>query len=146
MTSPRARPTRGEYPRFVDVPTRWGDNDVYGHVNNVVYYALFDTAINRHLIEVGGLDIFEGPVIGLAVETGCTFARAVRFPDALEAGLRVARLGTSSVRYEVGIFLRGEPEAAAHGHFVHVFVDRVTRRATPIPPRLRAALAAIAAG
>ncbi|MFO0602854.1 MAG: thioesterase family protein [Polyangiales bacterium] len=141
MTEPRERPTRADYPHFLDVPTRWMDNDVYGHVNNVVYYAFFDTAINRYLIDAGGLDIFDGPVIGLAVETGCSFAKAVRFPDALEAGLRVAKLGTSSVRYEVGIFVKGEPEASAHGHFVHVFVDRATRRATPIPQRLREAMA-----
>ena len=141
MSDRRPPEQRADYKFFLDIPTRWMDNDVYGHVNNVVYYAFFDTAINRYLIDAGGLDIFDGPVIGLAVETGCSFAKAVRFPDALEAGLRVAKLGTSSVRYEVGIFVKGEPEAAAHGHFVHVFVDRATRRATPIPQRLRDAMA-----
>jgi len=144
MPAARERPTRADYPHLLELPTRWMDNDVYGHVNNVVYYAFFDTVINRYLVDAGGLDIFEGPVIGLAVETGCSFARPVRFPDVLEAGLRVAHLGTSSVRYEVGIFTKGEPDIAAHGHFVHVFVDRETRRATPIPPRLRAAMARIA--
>jgi acyl-CoA thioester hydrolase len=146
MTTARERPTRADYPHFLELPTRWMDNDVYGHVNNVVYYAFFDTVINRYLIDVGGLDIFAGPVIGLAVETGCAFARPVRFPDVLEAGLRVAHLGKSSVRYEVGIFTRGVEEIAAHGHFVHVFVDRETRRATPIPPALRDALARLTPG
>jgi acyl-CoA thioester hydrolase len=116
------------------------DNDVYGHVNNVVYYAFSDTVINRYLIEKGGLDIHGGTIIGLAVETSCTFAGSVKFPDALEAGLRVAHLGTSSVRYEVGIFVQGETTARAHGKFTHVFVDRTSRRPVPIEGRLREAL------
>lgn len=132
-------PDRGAYTRFLPLDTRWSDNDVYGHVNNVVYYAFFDTAVNRVLIEAG-LDIFGGDVIGLAVETGCVFHRPLAFPQALEAGVRVARLGTSSVRYEVGIFVVGEAAIAAHGHFVHVFVDRATRRPRPIPDPLRAAM------
>lgn len=116
------------------------DNDIYGHVNNVVYYAYFDTVINRYLIEAGGLDIAAGPVIGLAVETGCRFLRPLAFPEVLDAGLRVGHLGTSSVRYEIGIFQKGRDEPAALGRFTHVFVDRATRRPTPIPPALRAAL------
>lgn len=119
------------------------DNDVYGHVNNVVYYSFFDTVINRYLIDHGGLDIHGGEVIGLAVDTGCQYLRPVAFPDVVEAGLRVAHLGTSSVRYEVGIFVQGDEACAAHGHFVHVFVDRVSRRPTPPPDRLRAALEAL---
>jgi acyl-CoA thioester hydrolase len=132
-------PTRASYRHFLELPTRWNDNDVYGHVNNVVYYAFFDTVINRLLCDAG-LDIHGGDVIGLAVETGCAFLRPLRFPDTLEAGLRVAHLGRCSVRYEVGIFIRGEEAIAAHGHFVHVFVDRATRRPAPIPASLRTAL------
>lgn len=137
---PPAPPSRAGYRHFHELPTRWNDNDVYGHVNNVVYYAFFDTVINRFLVEEGGLDIHEGEVIGLAVESACSFRRPLRFPDVLEAGLSVAHLGRSSVRYEVGIFLRGDPSAAAHGHFVHVFVERTSRRPTVIPPALRATL------
>jgi acyl-CoA thioester hydrolase len=125
--------------RFVlPIPTRWIDNDVYGHVNNVVYYAYFDTVINRWLIDEGGLDIAKGGVIGVCAESQCTYLRSAAFPDALDAGLRVAKLGTSSVTYEVGIFLA--EELCAHGRFVHVFVDRGTRKPTPIPARIRAAL------
>lgn len=142
MTERPPPPTRASYPHFLELPTRWSDNDVYGHVNNVVYYAFFDTVINRVLIDAG-LDIHGGDVIGLAVETGCSFLRPLRFPDVVEAGLRVAHLGTSSVRYEVGIFVRGEDAIAAHGHFVHVFVDRTSRRPVPIPVPLRAAMAAL---
>jgi Predicted thioesterase len=120
------------------------DNDVYGHVNNVVYYSYFDTLINRYLIDPGGLDIHAGEVIGIVAETGCRFHRSFSYPEDIDAGLRVARLGTSSVRYEVGLFGIGENEARADGHFVHVFVDRKTRRPVPIPPRLREALALLA--
>ena len=116
------------------------DNDLYGHVNNVVYYAFFDTVINRYLIEEGGLDIHGGAIIGLAVETGCTFSGSIQFPDAIDTGLRVAHLGRTSVRYEVGIFVAGDPVARAHGRFTHVFVDRQTRKAAPPPEKLRAAL------
>ena len=135
---------RADYRAFRTITTRWMDNDVYGHVNNVVYYSYFDTAINRFLVEQGGLDIAAGPVIGLCVESHCKYARPVAFPDALEAGIRVEHLGRSSVRYGIGIFARGEDAAAAEGWFVHVFVDRETRKATPIPARLRDALAALA--
>jgi acyl-CoA thioester hydrolase len=141
MTPPDAPPeTRARFAHFLDVPTRWMDNDIYGHVNNVVYYAYFDTVINRYLIEAGGLDIAAGPIIGLAVETGCRFLRPLAFPEVLEAGLRVGHLGNSSVRYEIGIFQRNRDDPAALGRFTHVFVDRKTRRPTPIPPALRDAL------
>jgi acyl-CoA thioester hydrolase len=139
------RETRDRYPRLVPLATRWGDNDVYGHVNNVVYYAFFDTAVNGLLVEAGALDIADGPVIGLVVETGCRYFAPVAFPEALEAGVRVAHLGRSSVRYEVAIFREDDAEAAAQGHFVHVYVDRETRRPAPLPERLRAVLAELAA-
>jgi acyl-CoA thioester hydrolase len=116
------------------------DNDVYGHVNNVVYYSYFDTAINRFLIEQGGLDIASGATIGLCVESHCKYMRPVAFPDALEAGVRVEHLGRSSVRYGVGIFLQGQENAVAEGWFVHVFVDRASRASTPIPEGIRTAL------
>jgi acyl-CoA thioester hydrolase len=131
---------REQYPHFLVIPTRWMDNDVYGHVNNVVYYAYFDTVINRFLIGEGGLDISAGPVIGVAAESRCRYLRAVAFPTDLDAGLRVGKLGRSSVRYEVGLFPRGADDVAAEGWFVHVFVDRATRRPAPIPDGLRAAL------
>jgi len=132
--------TRARYRHFLAIGTRWMDNDVYGHVNNVVYYAYFDTVINRYLIAEGVLDIERGETIGLCVESHCTYLRAVAFPDEVEAGLRVAHLGRSSVRYEIGIFTRGVDDVAAHGWFVHVFVDRTTRRSVPIPQPVRAAL------
>src|ERR1700761_5565358 len=124
---------RAAYPHFLPITTRWMDNDVYGHVNNVVYYAYFDTVINEYLIEAGGLDITAGDTIGLCVESHCAYYKPVAFPDALDAGLRVAHLGRSSVRYEIGIFARGESEPAAVGHFVHVFVDRANRRPAALP-------------
>ncbi|HEY6459740.1 MAG TPA: thioesterase family protein [Polyangiaceae bacterium] len=141
MTDPPA--TRARFPHFLAVPTRWMDNDAYGHVNNVVYYSYFDTVINRYLVEEGGLDIANGAVIGLCVESHCRYAKPVAFPDDLDAGLRVEHLGRSSVRYGIGIFARGTPPegaACAEGWFVHVFVDRATRTSTPLPDRLRAAL------
>ena len=122
------------------------DNDVYGHVNNVVYYAYFDTVINAFLIAAGGLDIHDGPVIGLAVETACRFHKPLSFPETVDAGLRVGRLGRSSVRYEVGLFRAGDDTAAADGHFVHVFVTREDRSPTPIPLPLRAALEPLVVG
>jgi acyl-CoA thioester hydrolase len=131
---------RASYPHFLVVPTRWMDNDVYGHVNNVTYYSYFDTVINRWLIGEGGLDIASGEVIGVAAESHCRYRRAVAFPADLDAGLRVGKLGRSSVRYEIGIFTTGDDEATAEGWFVHVFVDRATRRPAELPPRLRAAL------
>ena len=132
-------PSRADYPHFLEIATRWMDNDIYGHVNNVVYYSYFDTVINRYLIEVGGLDPRGDTVVGLAVETGCRFHRSLAFPDHVHAGLRIGKLGTSSVRYEVGIFRNDEPLACADGHFVHVFVDRASQRPVAIPPAMRAA-------
>lgn len=135
---------RDAYRHFRTIPTRWSDNDVYGHVNNVVYYSWFDTAVNAYLIEAGALDIEAGEVIGLVVETGCRYARALAFPESVEAGVRVARLGNSSVRYEIGLFGQDNAGAAAEGFFVHVYVDRATRRPVPLPAKLREVLAAIA--
>jgi acyl-CoA thioester hydrolase len=143
MSGRPARPDRGAFRHYSTLQTRWEDNDVYGHVNNVVYYSFFDTAVNRYLIEAGALDIEAGAVIGLVVETQCRYHAPLAFPDTLQIGIRVARIGTSSVRYEVGVFRAGEEEAAADGHFVHVYVDRVTRRPVPLPEALRTALAAI---
>ena len=117
------------------------DNDVYGHVNNVVYYSYFDTVVNEHLIRVGGLDIANDPVVGYAVETLCRFRKPLAFPEVIDAGIRVVKLGTSSVTYEIGLFRQGDDEPAATGQFVHVWVDRITQRPAPIPPRIRAALA-----
>ncbi|WP_018701049.1 thioesterase family protein [Amorphus coralli] len=122
------------------------DNDVYGHMNNVVHYSLFDTAVNGWLIEAGVLDIRSGTQVGLVVETGCRYFAEMAFPDVVTAGLRVARLGKSSVRYDVGLFRNDEERAAAEGFFVHVYVDRETRRPMPLAPALRAALAALTTG
>jgi len=134
---------RGGYHAFRTISTRWMDNDAYGHVNNVVYYSWFDTAVNAHLIEQGALDIHQGGTIGLVVETQCNYFAPVEFPQIVEAGLRVARIGSSSVRYEVGLFLQGQPLTVAKGHFVHVYVDRVTRRPAALPPRLKTVLEAL---
>ena len=131
---------RSAFRAFRTISTRWMDNDAYGHVNNVVYYSWFDTAVNAHLIEQGALDIHHGQTIGLVVETQCNYFAPVEFPQAVEAGLRVARIGGSSVRYEVGIFVAGAPMTAAKGHFVHVYVDRATRRPAALPPALRSVL------
>jgi acyl-CoA thioester hydrolase len=126
------------------IPTRWHDNDVYGHVNNVEYYAYFDTVINEYLIRAGGLDIHRGEIIGLCAESHCEFKAPLAFPETVTAGLRVGQLGRSSVRYEIALYGEAGAEAAS-GWFVHVFVDRTTRRPTDIPPRLRSALEAISA-
>ncbi|MFY3384699.1 acyl-CoA thioesterase [Paracidovorax sp. MALMAid1276] len=141
-----ARPApqpRSAYPVFRSISTRWADNDVYGHVNNVVYYSWFDTAVNAHLIDRGVLDIHTGQTIGLVIETQCNYFAPLAFPQVVEAGVRVARLGGSSVRYEVGLFAHGEPLSAAAGHFVHVYVDRQTRRPVPVPSALREVLQAM---
>jgi acyl-CoA thioester hydrolase len=135
---------REGYHHFHPIETRWLDNDVYGHVNNVVYYSYFDTAVNHWLITEAGLDVVASDVIGVVAETGCRFHSALAFPDVLEAGLRVAKLGRTSVRWEIGIFRRGDSLAAASGHFVHVFVDRVSRRPAPIPEPIRHALERLA--
>ena len=132
--------TRDAYRHFRVLPTRWMDNDVYGHVNNVVYYSYFDTVVNGFLLEQGLLDIERSPVIGLVAETACHFFRPMAFPDTVHAGLRVAQVSRCSVRYHIGLFREDEERAAAQGHFVHVYVDRVTRRATAIPARTRAEL------
>jgi acyl-CoA thioester hydrolase len=132
-----------DYPHRQTIPTRWKDNDVYGHVNNVEYYSFFDTIINEYLIRAGGLDILAGPVIGLCAESHCAFTAALEFPEPVEAGLRVGHLGTSSVRYEIGLFGDGGDTPAATGWFVHVFVDRATRRPVPIPAPIRSALSAL---
>lgn len=139
-------PARADYPLFRTITTRWMDNDVYGHVNNVQYYSFFDTAVNQYMIEAGGLDIRDGEVVGLVVETGCSYRRSLAFPDVVEAGIRVARIGTSSVTYEVGIFRQGEDAVCAFGRFVHVYVDRASNRPVPIPEQARAAMEAIRAG
>ncbi|HEX8104164.1 MAG TPA: thioesterase family protein [Solirubrobacteraceae bacterium] len=132
--------SRAAYPHFQDVPTRWADNDVYGHVNNVQYYAVFDTVINAYLIGDGGLDIHAGDTIGLCVESHCEFHAAFAYPEVIQAGLRTGKLGRSSVRYELGLFARGSDAPAATGWFVHVFVDRDSRRPKPIPGAIREAL------
>jgi acyl-CoA thioester hydrolase len=131
---------RDQYHHFLVIPTRWMDNDVYGHVNNVIYYSYFDTVVNRYLIDQGVLDIENSPVIGLAVETQCRFFKPITFPDTVHTGLRVGRLGSTSVRYEIGLFRNEEDTAAAQGHFVHVYVERTTRRPTALPPQMREAL------
>jgi acyl-CoA thioester hydrolase len=131
--------TLDDYPHHRAIPTRWADNDVYGHVNNVEYYAFFDTVINAFLISEGGLDIHDGAVIGLCAESHCEFTAPLAFPETVVAGLRVAGIGRSSVRYEIGLF-GADGRAAATGWFVHVFVDRASRRPATIPGELRAAL------
>jgi len=138
-TKPQALP-RTVYPVFRTITTRWMDNDAYGHVNNVVYYSWFDTAVNAHLIEHGVLDIHNGAAIGLVVETQCNYFAPLAFPQTIEAGIRVAHQGISSVRYEVGLFAQGEPLTAARGHFVHVYVDRLTRRPLPLAPEFQSVL------
>lgn len=143
MSREAPRP-RSAYRAFRAIPTRWSDNDVYGHVNNVVYYSWFDTAVNAELVMRGLLDIEAGPMIGLVVETSCRYFAPLAFPQTVEAGVRVAKLGTSSVRYEVGIFAEGSDDAAAEGHFIHVYVDREMRRPVPLPGDWRAVLEKLA--
>ncbi|MSQ60928.1 MAG: acyl-CoA thioesterase [Betaproteobacteria bacterium] len=145
MTTKPQPESRSAYRHFQLIPTRWMDNDVYGHVNNVVYYSYFDTVVNQYLIEQGVLEFDKSPVIGLVVETMCQYFSPVTFPDHVHAGLRVAKLGTSSVRYEIGLFRNENEAAAAQGHFVHVYVDRTTRRPATLPAPMRAALERILA-
>ena len=135
---------RADYNHITGIETRWMDNDVYGHVNNVVYYSYFDTIVNRYLIAAGVLEIGESPVIGLVVETACRYFSPTAFPETLDGALRVAHIGDSSVRYEIGIFRTGENTPVAEGHFVHVYVDRQSRRPTSLPAPWRAALEKIA--
>lgn len=134
---------RTDYRYFRDITTRWMDNDVYAHVNNVVYYSWFDTVVNGWLLERNLLDFVESPTVGLVVETTCSYFSSIAFPDLVRAGLRVTHLGTSSVRYEVGLFANDNSDASAQGHFVHVYVDRVTRRPVALPVALRQALESI---
>ena len=136
VTTREAPQIRSGYRHFQRITTRWMDNDAYGHINNVVYYSFFDSVVNRYLIEAGVLDIEHSPVIGLVVETHCNYFAPLAFPQMVDAGLRVVHLGASSVRYDIGLFAAGEASAAACGHFVHVYVDRATRRPAPLPPAL----------
>ncbi|MEE2691143.1 MAG: thioesterase family protein [Pseudomonadota bacterium] len=135
---------RSDYKHFLPLQTRWADNDIYGHVNNVAYYGYFDTIVNEYLIASGALDIHNGEVIGLVVETGCRYFAPLEFPQKLEGALRVARIGNSSVRYELAIFKEGEQSPAAEGHFTHVYVDRKTRRPAPLPQSFKSVLERIA--
>ena len=136
---------RAAYRHFVAIPTRWMDNDNYGHINNVTYYSYFDTAVNAHLIDAGGLDPGSDPVVGYVVETACRFHRPLSFPQVIDAGLVITKIGNSAVTYAIGLFAAGALEPAASGHFVHVWVDRATRRPALIPARIRAALTALSA-
>jgi len=138
------RSVRADYKHFLPLQTRWADNDVYGHVNNVAYYGYFDTIVNEYLIGAGALDIHDGEVIGLVVETGCKYFAPLEFPQKLEGALRVAKIGNTSVRYELAIFKTGEDAPAAEGHFVHVYVDRETRCPVNLPEGLRRALEKLA--
>lgn len=138
------RMNRSGYKHFLPLQTRWADNDIYGHVNNAAYYGFFDTIVNEYLIAEGALDIHRGDIIGLVVETGCRYFAPLEFPRKLEGALRVSKIGNSSVRYELAIFKAGEDAPAAEGHFVHVYVDRATRRPAPLPDAFRKALGKIA--
>jgi len=140
MSSDLKSRTRNHYPHFLPIPTRWMDNDIYGHVNNVVYYSYFDTVVNEYLIRAGGLDIHAGGIIGIAVETSCSFFASLEFPETIDAGLAVLHLGNSSVRYDIGLFSERRETVAAAGEFVHVFVDRASRKPVPIPGSIRSAL------
>lgn len=140
MSEREARLGRGDFKLFRTIPTRWMDNDVFGHVNNVVYYSWFDTAVNAWLIEQGHLDVTGSEVVGLVAETGCTYFESVAFPETVEAGLAVERLGRSSVTYRIGIFREGAEQVAAQGRFTHVYVERAAQKPVPIPEKLRAAL------
>ena len=140
MSGPLAPAARGAYPWFLAIPTRWMDNDTYGHVNNVTYYSYFDTVVNEHLVRAGALDIRNGDAIGIVVETACRFHQPLSFPETIDAGLRVARIGHSSVAYEIALFRGGDDDAAATGRFVHVWVDRAQRHPIAVPRRIRAAL------
>lgn len=140
------RAPRSEYRHFTTLTTRWSDNDSYHHLNNVVYYALFDTAVNEALIRAGLLDVRHSTAVGLVVETGCRYFAPLAFPDVVEAGLRVSHIGRSSVRYDIGLFKKDAPEPAAQGHFVHVYVDRETNRPVAVPDDVRKFLATMGAG
>ncbi len=137
------RGARADYKHFLPLQTRWADNDVYGHINNVVYYSYFDTIVNEYLVQAGVLDFHKGDTIGLVVETTCRYFAPLAFPQKLEGALRVAHIGNSSVRYELAIFKEGDDTPAAEGHFVHVYVDRETRKPAPLPNTFRTALASL---
>jgi acyl-CoA thioester hydrolase len=140
----KARPARAEYRFFLEIPTRWMDNDVYRHVNNVTYYSWFDTVVARFLLGSGAINLTDSPVIGVVVETLCRYHAPIAFPETVTAGLRVERLGNTSIRYGIAIFRQDDDAASADGHFVHVYVDRATQtRPTPLPDRLREAAAAL---
>ena len=143
MSDPRGH-TRSDYRHFLAIPTRWMDNDTYGHVNNVTYYSYFDTVVNEHLVNEGGLDIREGEVVGFVAETSCRYFRPITFPETIDAGMRITRLGRSSATYEIALFRKGEPNPAAAGRFVHVWVDRRTVTPAEIPARIRAILQPLA--
>lgn len=132
--------SRSDYKIFYPISTRWMDNDIYGHVNNVTYYSYFDSAVNQYLIERGGLDIHNAPVVGYVVNSSCNYLSGIAYPEKIEAGLRVIKLGNSSVTYGVGIFREGEESACAFGDFIHVFVNRAENRSVPIPDQIRSAL------
>lgn len=142
MSAPEPE-VRSAYGYFLQLQSRWMDNDLYGHVNNVTYYSYFDTVVNYFLIEKGGLDIHNAPVIGVVVESQCNYTRPIAYPDMINCGLRIGKLGNSSVRYEVGIFRNDEDAASASGHFVHVFVDRATNKPVSIPDPIKAAFQTI---
>ena len=133
--------TRDDFPHFLRIETRWMDNDVYGHVNNATYYSFFDTAVNQHLLDAGVLDLHGSAVFGVVVETGCRYLKSIAFPDTLHAGVKVTKVGNSSVRYQLALFRDDEPDPSAEGWFVHVYVDRATRRPARVPDDVRAALA-----
>ncbi|NYE63515.1 acyl-CoA thioester hydrolase [Duganella sp. 1224] len=134
---------RDQFRHFLTIPTRWMDNDIYGHVNNVVYYSYFDTAVNQFLIAAGVLDIHNGEVVGFVVDSGCAYFAPIAFPDTVHAGIRVAKLGNSSVRYEIALYRNTDPLPAAAGHFVHVYVERAGNRPVPIPDAVRKVLSAL---
>jgi len=140
---PDHTPQRADYCHFQPITTRWHDNDIYGHVNNVTYYSFFDSTVNTYLIERGGLDIHDGTVVGFVVSSACDYFASIAYPDLIEVGLRVGQLGNSSVQYELAVFKVGEQEACAAGRFVHVFVDRASNRPVAIPEGLRQALDAL---
>jgi acyl-CoA thioester hydrolase len=136
---------RTDFPHFIAIPTRWMDNDIYGHVNNVVYYSFFDTAVNQFLITRGVLDMHKDQVVGFVVDSDCSYFSSISFPDTVHVGMRVAKLGNSSVRYELALYRNDEERPAAAGHFVHVYVDRETKQSITIPDCVRSVLATIAA-
>ena len=143
MSSKPIPKSRKDFVHFTTIQTRWMDNDVYGHVNNVNYYSYFDTVVNTHLINEGALNIYESKIIGLVVETQCNYFASFAFPQTIEAGLVVSKVGSSSVRYEIGLFHQGKETVAAQGHFVHVYVDRETNKPSPLPEKLKTVVNAL---